>query len=91
MKDGIDMTKLTQGEFKAAKAILDKTIDRVGRLADDAFTASKECCGLDLLDARDDFGMVAAELMAAQAHLARARAFAGRVAVPERITRDGGT
>lgn len=74
-----------------AKGVLDKTARRVAGLADLATEASLECCRADLLDARDDFGEVAAELLAAQSHLARARALAGRIAVPERITRDGGT
>ena len=90
MKD-MSMTKLTQADFATAKAALDKIIRHTGKLAKDADEASRECCGLDLLDQRDDFGMVAAELHAALAHMTRARALAGRISVPDRITRDGGT
>lgn len=89
MKDGT--TLLTQADFFRGKTVLDKLITRVSGLAADATSASLECCRSDLLDARDDFGMVAAELLAAQSHMARARALAGRISVPDRITRDGGT
>ena len=93
MADGTKQpeTILTQEDFVRSKAVLDKTLRRVNVLAEDAATASLECCRADLLDARDDFGMVAAELRAAQSHLLRARALAGRIEVPDRITRDGAT
>jgi len=90
MKD-MTMTDLTQAGFLRAKTVLDKSLQRVGNLADDARAASRECCGIDELDARDDFGILSAKLRGAEALLEEARAIAGRISVPDRITRDGGT
>ena len=84
-------TILTQENFAASKVVLDKSIDRMGRLADDAYAASRECCGIDQLNARDQFAVVAAELRHAQAHMIMARSVAGGIEVGGRITRDGGT
>jgi len=90
MKD-TPMTRLTQEDFQKSKAVLDKSIKRIGGLADDAREASRECCGLNLLDVRDQFGLVSAKLRMAEACMEEARAIAGGIEVPGRITRDGGT
>lgn len=81
---------LDQGAFLKAKAMLDKTLDIVGGLADDATAASVECCRADLLDQRDDFATLAAHLRAAQAELMHARAAGGRINGGG-IARSGGT
>lgn len=99
MKDIMSMSKLTQDDFLRAKAVLDKTLRRVGNLADDAREASLECCSAEcaeedqgsMYDARDQFRMVSSRLKLAEAYLDEARAIAGRISVPDRITRDGGT
>ncbi|MGB1215907.1 MAG: hypothetical protein ACPG4X_21245 [Pikeienuella sp.] len=84
------MAELTDRDFLAAKAKLDKAIKSVGRLADDAFEASMTCCANGDLDQRDQFGDVSGHLRAAQASLTLARAAAGRIEGGG-ITRSGGT
>lgn len=84
-------TILTQDNFAQGKAGVDRVLRLLENLASDATAASLECCGRDMLDARDDFAALAAEFRAAQAHMLRARSMAGRIEIPQVITRDGGT
>lgn len=81
---------LDQSDLLQSKAMLDRALKIVGRLAGDAMEASLECCAAELLDQRDGFADIAGHLRAAEASLIHARAAGGRIEGGG-ITRSGGT
>lgn len=79
-----------QEELLKAKAVLDKCIDRLSRLAGEAYDEALVCCGEGQLDTRDDLQEVAGMLRQAEGLMILARAKAGRINTGG-ITRSGGT
>ena len=89
MKDH-SMTENRQAEFERAKAVLDKCIARVSKLAEQAAEESVACCRSDDLDERDQLMTVSAHLTDALGSLRHARAVAGGINGGG-MTRSGGT
>ena len=79
-----------QTELLKAKAVLDKCMSRVSRLAEKAADESVSCCRSDDLDERDQLMVVSAHLTDALGSLRHARAAAGAIDGGG-MTRSGGT
>ena len=88
MKD-LSMTERNE-RFLKAKSALDRAIQIVAALADEAEAESIACCRSDDLDERDKFGAIAGHLNTARGSLWLARAEAGSI-TGGGIARSGGT